>query len=54
MRLPDGLVAALPLGDADRLLDDLAGAGGCLVEGLLILSDWVHLSILSSSLLRGC
>ena len=29
MRLPDDLVAALPL------LDDLAGAGGCLVEGRL-------------------
>ena len=35
-RLPDGLVAALPLGEADRLLDDLAGACGFLVGCLLL------------------
>ena len=36
VRLPDGLVAALPLGEADRLLDDLAGACGFLVGCLLL------------------
>ena len=36
VRLSDGLVAALPLGEADRLLDDLAGACGFLVGCLLL------------------
>ena len=36
VRLPGGLVAALPLGEADRLLDDLAGACGFLVGCLLL------------------
>jgi hypothetical protein len=36
VRLPDGLVAALPLGEADLLLDDLAGACEVLVGCLLL------------------
>ena len=35
VRLPDGLEAAHSLGEADRLLYDLAGAGRFLVEVLL-------------------
>jgi hypothetical protein len=47
VHLPDGLEAARPLGEADCLLDDLAGAGGFLVGCLLLPSGCVRST-------RGC